>query len=284
MKKILLLSCIVFVAVTNCYAQNPVPNASFENWTGGLPDNWSTLDLGGFITITQSADVHSGSLCARGDVDTIFGTTVPPFLLSIVNDTGKGFAVSQNYTTLEFWYKMNGVAGDVLDAVVGMSDNTGAGIAIGGQEFGPQSSYTHAALPIFYTHGATAAKCMITIGVVAGTGDSVHLGSYIEIDDVSLTNNPTGIEQSKLTGIQSLSVYPNPAKGQTTLSYSIENASSLKITLYSITGKKVFSTSHFTTTGRHQENLDLSKLNSGIYLCTLQTGNNLVQKMISVLN
>lgn len=46
--------------VLNLIAQ--IPNAGFENWTGGEPDNWFTNNLAGVLTLaTQSNDARSGS-------------------------------------------------------------------------------------------------------------------------------------------------------------------------------------------------------------------------------
>jgi len=280
MKKILLLSFVMVAALSTSYSQNPVPNPGFENWSGGNPDNWSSTNITGFIGVTQSSDAHTGTSSARGDVISAFGFPVPPLLFSLTNDTGKGFSVSQNFTTLEFWYKLSSDSGDVLDALVGMFDDAGNAIASGGQEFPVQSTWTHVALPIFYTPGKSAASCEISFAIV---NDTIHLGSFMEIDDVSLTNNPTGITQHNPAGIQSFSVFPNPAKGEATVRYFTVNASPLEISLYDMTGKKVFATSHPTTPGMHQEQLDVSKLNSGAYLCMLKTGNDVVKKVVSVM-
>lgn len=54
MKKFTFLWVVIMLVSTLTYAQNLVPNNSFENWTGGQPDNW--LADGGAITVSQNTD------------------------------------------------------------------------------------------------------------------------------------------------------------------------------------------------------------------------------------
>ena len=47
------------------WGQNPIPNAGFENWTNGNPDQWFTTNISAPGTITQSSDAHSGNWAAQ---------------------------------------------------------------------------------------------------------------------------------------------------------------------------------------------------------------------------
>ena len=62
---ILTISVIMFLGISaTLIAQNMVTNPGFENWTGGVPDNWSLS--GGDIVVEQEATlIHSGNYSAK---------------------------------------------------------------------------------------------------------------------------------------------------------------------------------------------------------------------------
>jgi hypothetical protein len=45
------------------WAQTPIPNYSFENWTAGEPDDWQTSN-GSAIFVTQVTPGHTGTYAA----------------------------------------------------------------------------------------------------------------------------------------------------------------------------------------------------------------------------
>src|ERR1041384_7993311 len=74
------LTLLISFAALSLAAQ--IPNAGFENWTAGDPDNWVTSNnnSGNVINVTQSANFHSGSSAVRLDTWTYqnfwFGGTI----------------------------------------------------------------------------------------------------------------------------------------------------------------------------------------------------------------
>lgn len=70
MKKItLFILSLVFLSMTSVNAQDIVANGGFENWTGGVPDDWTTIESG--ITVTEETTIiHGGSKSASVDVTT----------------------------------------------------------------------------------------------------------------------------------------------------------------------------------------------------------------------
>jgi hypothetical protein len=67
MKKVFLSFISLFTAGV-LIAQAPIPNGSFENWTGNVPNGWGTSDgaisffnIGGIARDTNAANVYSGS-------------------------------------------------------------------------------------------------------------------------------------------------------------------------------------------------------------------------------
>lgn len=82
----------------------------------------------------------------------------------------------------------------------------------------------------------------------------------------------------------SFGVYPNPSNdGKVTLMYDLKNTGSDKntVSIYSITGAKVFETSITNNAGFYTKDLNLSNLSAGIYMLNLQAGNQVkTQKLV----
>src|SRR5262245_38764590 len=121
MKKFLQFSfCLFLFSSTGMLAQ--VPNGGFENWTAGIPDNWYTNNFTGIATpITQATPAHSGSYAAKGEVVNSIAGNFPP-LLSSVDSNMMGFAVTQAYADLTFYYKTSMTSTEVMSVAVIMND------------------------------------------------------------------------------------------------------------------------------------------------------------------
>lgn len=61
MKKILLFLFAAVSALTMSAQTNLLENASFENWTNGKPDSWTTASSAGNVTYAQSTDARTGT-------------------------------------------------------------------------------------------------------------------------------------------------------------------------------------------------------------------------------
>jgi hypothetical protein len=278
MKKLLLTSFIIALAVSGSYAQNPVPNPGFENWTGGNPDNWFTNSFSpGGECVVQSADAHSGSSSARGEVINV-GGTYPPLLVS--NSTF-GFPVSQDFTTLEFWYKFHTDSGDVLEAIASIYDAAQNPIGGGFGSYTQANTYTHASIPILYS-GSGAAYCHLYFSI-AGSAGNAHIGSYFLVDDVALTNNPVFVGENESVK-KSISVFPNPTAGQTMLNYSLKISSSVTVDVFDLQGRKVSNSNYgYMNAGKHEVPIDLSEFSEGQYFCFLKTEEGMAASIIRVI-
>ncbi len=86
-----------------------------------------------------------------------------------------------------------------------------------------------------------------------------------------------GIDEGKI-GKQHFNLqqnYPNPASDRTTFTYSLPGDSQISLALYDMTGKKVMNlVNERQCLGTHVLTTDLSTLNSGLYLCRLNAGEN----------
>ena len=74
------------------------------------------------------------------------------------------------------------------------------------------------------------------------------------------------------TQSQKINVYPNPAVGNTiNMDYVAQNASSVEVSVYDLTGRKVMSHSYGQSfKGQEGFNLDISSLNNGMYILEMR--------------
>ncbi|MCX6249856.1 MAG: T9SS type A sorting domain-containing protein [Bacteroidetes bacterium] len=209
MKKSLtfLIAFICCITLTT-YAQ--IPNSGFENWTSGDPDNWATSNAfpAGLVNITQTTDSHTGSFAVRGDVIDFFGTAMGPVIQSGPGATG--FAISEQYHSLELYYKFTSIGGDKFSVNVGL-EKAGNAIAQGAVALpSTVNTYTHLTVPLNYMTSDVPDLAIIQILITGPvTGSDVHVGSVMFVDDLlfSLSAGIENISGSDLMG----KCYPNPS-------------------------------------------------------------------------
>lgn len=99
---------------------------------------------------------------------------------------------------------------------------------------------------------------------------------------VSLNFDPIlGIEENN-SFIAIGSVYPNPTTGETTVDFSLANASNVSLNVVDITGKAIYTVNNGTlTAGAHEVSFDATTFSSGIYYVSISTEESTVtQKFI----
>lgn len=137
---------IVVLAAEPVYSQNPIPNPGFEEWSGGEPVGWNTINqsiLGtSFICVTRDqTNPQSGTSCARIETIThniiLVGPVTMPGILSlgeitidIINQTGTvsgGVPVDNWPVVLKGWFRYEPAAGDSCILGIGLSKWNGSG-------------------------------------------------------------------------------------------------------------------------------------------------------------
>lgn len=101
-----------------------------------------------------------------------------------------------------------------------------------------------------------------TASTGAAFTNTVFSGGFVGINDIS-----------RLSG-KMISVYPNPASEETTLSINAENASELNITVYDVTGKLVVPViNQSIAAGANNLTINTGALNTGIYFLRIASEN-----------
>jgi Secretion system C-terminal sorting domain len=79
-----------------------------------------------------------------------------------------------------------------------------------------------------------------------------------------------------------LSIFPNPAYTNTTLSYRLTQSNNINISLYDLSGKKILELiNRKEKSGKHELRLDVSNLTNGVYYIVLRNKDNVqIQKLV----
>ena len=264
-----LLSAAVLLAVasTAAYSQT-IPNAGFENWTGGNPDGWQTANAPGFATILQVSDAHGGSSAVKGIVLSLGPTTLGGQRISGAN--GQGFACTSSPAALHGFYKFNQGGSDSMRILIGMSDasNTGTGAGLFTTHT-TTSSYTEFVANIYYLNqNTTTATIALTLPGAASTNttfqvDDLAFGAASAVDEMGRVI-PAGFDLEQN--------YPNPFNPSTGIIYDVAAHSHVKLVVRDMVGRVVATLVDETAApGRYKAIFDASGLASGTYSYTLTT-------------
>ncbi len=270
----LIIGLILFSSVGLCQ----IPNAGFENWTSGIPDNWSTTNNPQFTNILQSNDAHSGSYSAEGTVASISGFSVAPVLSSEFPYSGRPINFSG-------YYKFTSISSDTLDIAVALFKNSNT---IGGGVFhttANANSYTQFNIPLIYVSSDTPDSA--GIGIFIGPTVGAHNGSTFYIDDLSFTGGATAVNEKNTDTPNSFELkqnYPNPFNPTTIISYSIPKSTFVVLKIFNTLGEEVESlVNEEQSPGNHKVKLNGSRLSSGVYFYMLKAGSFVKTKKLILL-
>lgn len=121
-----------------------------------------------------------------------------------------------------------------------------------------------------------------------GYGNPVGSGGWVAFQDWEIWakvtfNDLTGISDNELA--KNVTLYqniPNPANGSTLIKYDLSKNSDINLTIFDVTGRKVFDKSeNDVTAGSHKMNIDVTSFSKGAYFYTLTAnGHQVTKKMI----
>lgn len=265
MKKLYSLLSVAFISVA-AFAQNPVLNPGFENWSGSNPSNWTTSNSSQGNPITKATPGYSSASAAKLTAIATAGGTALPLMTS----EGTGFSVTHAYSNLELWYKAAFVASDVCNVTVSFLDASNNAIGGGAKTINTNTTtFTHVTVPL--TVVGTPAKCQITFTVVNPGGGIVivNLGSTITLDDIELTG-VIGIDELKENS--DLAVYPNPVHDRMLMQVTTTPGEKITWSLTDASGKVVATRkSEIVSSDILKDEMQLPQLAKGFYILSLQS-------------
>lgn len=120
-------------------------------------------------------------------------------------------------------------------------------------------------------NGINSTNCRVKIEAVDNLFYSVNSTRFTITTSLSSTS----------FDFDNFSLFPNPNKGNFTLSFTSDNFNDILIDVHDISGRKVYN-NKFYNTGTFNQNIDLNKVQSGIYLVSISNGDKKSIKRIIV--
>jgi PKD repeat protein len=237
----------------------------FESATGDVIEYiW---DFGDGSTSAEANPVHvysfEGSYPACLTVVTVDGCEDDICLTVIIGepssggDCEAGFEYEINGLTVTFFETADGGGSDILSYIWTFGD--------GFSFTGTEAEHTFA--------DTTSYEVCLTI---------VTLDSCINMycDSITLIDNDVAIEEENIFGV--VSIHPNPANDETTISYTLNAASEITISLADVTGRNLaYIYTGNSMAGTNKFNLNTTAFAAGIYMVNVSSGSYLVtQKLI----
>jgi hypothetical protein len=266
-KKIALFNLIF---VSSLLAQ--IPNAGFEQWSGGNPTDWVSGNVEGYTLVMPSTNPMSGQFAARLETKAVLNNLIPAVLSSGPN--GEGFPVSQRHGQLSLYYKFHKtISTAYLIISVGFKkgeNGIGAGVLAIDT---PADNYTPVTIPVTYINDEIPDLGEILIQVTDQNLNPAASGSYAEIDNLSFSIISDVNDINNLTNFSLEQNYPNPFNPVTAISYQTAKPEKVLLKVYDIIGNEVAAlVDEYKPAGKYSVYFDASNLPSGVYLYKLQAG------------
>lgn len=257
-----------------------IPNAGFEQWTGGNPDGWFTGNIPGFVVpITQSSTSHSGLSSARAEVVNFGGNPFPPTLVTI-------FPVSQSHAILTFWHQFAPVSGDGAGVAVIMYDNQQAIAGGFGETYSATSGWEQVQIELEYFLPGVPDSCYISFSVYGDSlGGAPHLGSALLVDDLAFSGISSAGDEAGLPASYRLHQnFPNPFNPATTITYDLPSSGHVILKVYNLIGQEVATlVNELQEAGNKSVHFDAARFTSGVYMYRLSVNGNVFTQRMTLL-
>jgi hypothetical protein len=252
------LFALLLTAGTGAFAQDMIPNHSFEQWETA-PVNWvNPLLIAGINNVVQSTDAQSGDLSAR--FFTMWSDNTSEFVPATLNSLPA--PVTEQHSSLNGFFKGTSVNGDVLAInLLLYSDGniSGTGYFSTAET---TSDWTSFSVPITYV-GSTPTEAYIYIIVGSESGDANEGTEY-------LIDNLTWDGASAIHHVQSLTahkLYPNPSSGHLNVQFDLPADDHLAFFLTTLQGRVVQQAdARLFAAGENSLQFNTSTLPPGMYI------------------
>jgi hypothetical protein len=283
MRKFTFILIMLFVGAIN--AKSQIPNNGFEDWntTGSYlepqgyltPNSYATTS---FYPITRSSDHYpvaignysirienKPSLLPNGDA---LGLVLQNTHNTLLSGPGPSFPIIGHPTSLTGYYKYAPLNGDTMLIQIQLFQN-GFEVSYGVfSTITSASNWTSFNIPLpSYTSADSGSILLASYNAEGPPPDYFpHGNSVLYIDNLNFDNLIGSVPEQSSKNI-SFNLYPNPATDVVNLNIdNIDNAE-LTLTIYNVIGKLIRS----EIVPQNQRQINVSDLNSGIYLVTLES-------------
>ena len=267
------------------YSETLYKKVFISDYFGGFTFKYATWDGTAWSADTEATVANNGASATTFNfysLDTNAPVTVAPV------DTAWDMVFTQYTTNLgtvenPMPYAVTGTLHNSTQVTVAETDQTGTAEPV----LPADAAYSEAINTIGYdwksfTGGVYVLptnKTYYVKNIADGTIHRLYFTSFAGSSTGELTFNAedvtptTGLED--VNGNITFGVYPNPSTdGNVTLMYDLKNNASETntVSVYAVTGAKVYETQITDNAGFYTKELNLSALNSGIYILKLQAG------------
>ena len=295
MKKILL---IVFgSSLLSLSASAQIPNNSFETWVSAgnyeVPASWGTMNhttaANGIYTVTKATPGMPGSYYMKVTSKTINGSVVPGIAVSGVLDTitkkpvsGFAFTSRPSAFTGKWQHMVYGLDQGKINVALtkwNTVTETRDTVALAAQTLtGMVMSWGNFSISFSYNSGDAPDSCIIELRASGATATNLD---YIWVDNLTFSGTVAGLNES-VGSINSVSLYPNPAKNTVNVNYELKKSNSVIIEVYSVDGKLLLRKNEGEVVGNHNTSIDISTFEKGTYLTSIITNDGKMQQTFVV--
>jgi len=233
----------------------------------GSPDNLTQAMIDtaynqpGLFTIACTAEYNGNQLTINGSTTSLLNTVTGPFKVHV--------SLFEDYVS---YFNAPGTNGETFfPRVMRAMFPSGAGTSIGSPVNGQVDNFT-------YNYTIPTALNVNNLRMAVFVQDESSKEIYQSAVSFVL---PVGMDEAGRT-ISAFSIYPNPSKEMVNISFRNSGGEGTNITIYNMTGEKVYSYSSETTNGENKISLNTQALADGIYLVSINSGNQVVSKRLVI--
>ncbi len=266
------------ITVTNNTAQYT------GNWSEGFENlaqvnnDWTFISSNGSANWTRSPDAfYSGIFCAKLDKDNNTRKTVTAMIGPAVNISGVAGPVltfklaaaemtTNHVNTLKVYASVD--CGNTWTQIYSKSGQLLVTTSNNMSDFVPSgpSEWRTEAISLSSISAATYANFKFEY-----TRDTIAGANNVYIDNINISA-PTSLRINTSEALEALKLFPNPAKGECSVSFSLLTSQSVKITLSDVLGRTLETADiKDLQPGEHVRQLSLHNQPPGVYFINLET-------------
>lgn len=261
------------------FAQELVPNGSFESVTNNQIDNWDvlagTVNVQNSITVTNNGEQETQTPTFGNNMLVMQNSTSIPVIAT------KRFAYNQRPKSLVsqiMYLPQNGNERYLFYVLLSKwdADSSKRDTILSANITGGNAVYPWSRLIVdmsgAYISNETPDSAYVLIAPSINNGAATQ-NTTLVLDDVKLVNYTASQSEIDNHFVGEVSIAPNPMTTKANLSYTINTKTTVKIDLYDITGKHIKNVlTEEQNYGSYNVDVERGDLPAGVYFCKVQTG------------